>query len=126
MEYGGECAETSLSAVFRLAAVDHRIYCVYINAVGIEWDEAKRKSTLQKRGLDFASVADADWDEALTVEDSRTDYREVRFVSLLPIHGRLCVLAWCMRDRNLRVISLRKANARESRRHEEATRLHKG
>jgi len=94
--------------------------------VGIEWDEAKRKSTLQKRGLDFASVADAEWDEALTVEDSRTDYRETRFVSLVPIHGRLCVVAWCMRGRNMRVISLRKANARERNRHEEAAQIHKG
>jgi uncharacterized DUF497 family protein len=98
--------------------------------VGIEWDEAKRKSTLQKRGIDFASVADADWDEALTVEDSRTDYGEARFVSLVPIHGRLCAIAgltwaWCMRAENLRVISLRKANARERKRHEEAARLHK-
>jgi uncharacterized DUF497 family protein len=72
--------------------------------VGIEWDEAKRRSTLQKRGLDFASVVDADWDKALTVEDSRTDYGEARFVSLVPIRGRLCVVAWCTRDRNLRVI----------------------
>jgi uncharacterized protein len=94
--------------------------------VGIEWDEAKRKSTLQKRGLDFASVADADWDEAMTAEDSRTDYGEARFVSLVPIRGRLCVLAWCMRDKNLRIISLRKANAREKKRYEEATQIHKG
>lgn len=91
----------------------------------MEWDEAKRRSTLQKRGLDFASVADADWNEALTVEDSRTDYGEARFVSLVPIHGRLCVVAWCMRAENLRVISLRKANARERKRYEEAARLHK-
>jgi uncharacterized DUF497 family protein len=93
--------------------------------VGIEWDEAKRKSTLHKRGLDFASVDDADWDEALTVEDSRSDYGEERFVSLVPIHGRLCVVAWCVRAESLRVISLRKANAREKKRHEEAARLHK-
>jgi uncharacterized DUF497 family protein len=109
-----------------MGGVDRRIYCVYKNAVGIEWDEAKRKSTLQQRGLDFASVADAAWDEAMTVEDARSDYRESRFVSLVPIHGRLCVVAWCMRDRNLRVISLRKANARERKRHEEATQIHKG
>jgi len=94
--------------------------------VGIEWDEAKRKATLNKRGLDFASVADADWDEALTVEDSRTDYGETRFVSLIPIHNRLCVVAWCMRGKNLRIISLRKASAKERKRHEEAARLHKG
>jgi uncharacterized DUF497 family protein len=98
---------------------------VYIKSRRIEWDEAKRKTTLSKRGLDFASVADADWDQALTVEDSRTDYGETRFVSLVPIRDRLCVVAWSMRGKNLRVISLRKANARERKRHEETAQLHK-
>ena len=86
----------------------------------LDWDEPKRLWTLQERGLDFASVADADWDAALTVEDSRTDYGEARFVSLVPINGRLCVVAWCMRGDKLRVISLRKANARERKLHAES------
>ena len=79
----------------------------------LDWDEAKRAWTLRERGLDFASVAEADWDAALTVEDSRSDYGEMRHVSLVPINNRLCVVAWCMRGDRLRVISLRKANARE-------------
>ncbi len=86
----------------------------------LDWDEQKRERTLQERGLDFASVAEADWDEALTVEDSRTDYGEARFVSLVPIHDRLCVVAWCMRGDKLRVISLRKANSRERKLHGES------
>lgn len=86
----------------------------------LDWDERKRTRTLQERGMDFASVAEADWDEALTVEDSRTDYGEARFVSLVPIHGRLCVVAWCMRGDTLRVISLRKANSRERKLHGES------
>lgn len=85
----------------------------------LDWDEQKRTLTLQERGMDFASVAEADWDDALTVEDSRTDYGETRFVSLVPIHGRLCVVAWCMRGDKLRVISLRKANSRERKLHGE-------
>ncbi len=85
----------------------------------IEWDQAKREATLRTRGLDFATVADADWDNALTAEDIRTDYTERRFVSLVPIQGRLCVLAWCWRGDALRVISLRKANSRERKRYDE-------
>ncbi|MDK8871509.1 BrnT family toxin [Paracoccus sp. SSJ] len=85
----------------------------------LDWDEQKRERTLQERGLDFASVAHADWDAALTVEDSRTDYGETRFVSLVPVENRLCVVAWCWRGQKLRVISLRKANARERKRYEE-------
>lgn len=79
----------------------------------LDWDETKRSKTLQERGLDFASVAEADWDEALTVQDNRQDHGETRFVSLVPIHNRLCVVAWCARGDRIRIISLRKANARE-------------
>lgn len=79
----------------------------------LDWDENKRNWTLQERGMDFASVADADWDNALTAEDSRSEYGEVRFVSLVSINNRLCVVAWCERGEKLRVISLRKANGRE-------------
>ncbi|MFT4015037.1 MAG: BrnT family toxin [Paracoccus sp. (in: a-proteobacteria)] len=84
----------------------------------LDWDEQKRERTLQERGIDFASVAD--WDEALTVEDSRTDYGEARFVSLVPINERLCVVAWCVRGDKLRIISLRTANARERKRYDES------
>lgn len=79
----------------------------------IEWDNAKRKQTLKERGLDFADVAFVDWDQALTLQDSRQDYAEIRFITYAPIRNRLCVVAWCYRGQNLRVISLRKANTRE-------------
>lgn len=85
-----------------------------------EWDQDKRDKTLQERGLDFAHVEEADWDAALTEQDSRFDYPEDRFISLVPIHGRLCVVAWCVRGDALRVISLRKANERERKRYDEA------
>ncbi|KFI30429.1 MULTISPECIES: BrnT family toxin [Haematobacter] len=85
----------------------------------LDWDDAKRDWTLRERGLDFASVAEADWDSALTAEDLREDYAERRFVSLVPIRNRLCVVAWCIRGDALRVISLRKANTRERKRYEQ-------
>lgn len=85
----------------------------------LEWDDAKRLWTLRERGLDFADVALASWDRALTAEDTRGDYGERRFVSLVPIHDRLCVVAWCIRDDALRVISLRKANLRERTHYEQ-------
>lgn len=91
-----------------------------MNAMDLEWDERKREATLRERGLDFDSVAQADWDAALTVEDDRAVYGETRFVSLVPIQERLCVVAWCVRGDRLRVISLRKANNRERKRYDEA------
>ena len=88
----------------------------------LEWDDTKRARTLAERGLDFADVALVDWDRALTIEDLRADYSEIRFVTMAPIGDRLCVFAWCRRDDALRVISLRKANERERSRYEEALR----
>ncbi|KFI24567.1 hypothetical protein CG51_17765 [Haematobacter missouriensis] len=85
----------------------------------LDWDEDKRERTLQERGLDFVDVAAARWDNALTAEDQREEYGERRFVSLVPIQDRLCVVAWCIRGKGLRVISLRKANARERKRYEQ-------
>lgn len=85
----------------------------------LDWDEDKRQRTLRERGLDFAEVASAEWDDALTAEDTREDYGERHFVSLVPIRDRLCVVAWCIRGATLRVISLRKANARERKRYEQ-------
>jgi uncharacterized DUF497 family protein len=83
--------------------------------VDIEWDEQKRERTLAERGVDFADVEHLEWPLALTREDSRNNYGERRFVTLGPIHGRLCVLVWCERNGAMRIISLRKANQRERR-----------
>ena len=84
----------------------------------IEWDNAKRNQTLKERGLDFADVEFLNWETALTAEDTRADYTETRFVTIAQINNRLCVVVWTSRNGNLRVISLRKANAREEKRYE--------
>ncbi len=81
----------------------------------IEWDEQKRERTLAERAVDFADVEHLEWPLALTREDSRNNYGERRFVTLGPIHGRLCVLVWFERNGAMRIISLRKANQRERR-----------
>ena len=83
----------------------------------LEWDEAKRNWTLKTRSLDFADVALIDWDNALTLEDTRKKYSEKRFITYAALKGRFCVVAWCYRARRLRVISLRKANEREVKRY---------
>lgn len=93
---------------------------MYINTVKLEWDDKKRNKALAERGLDFADVASVDWDTAFTVEDTRADYAEARFVTTAPINNRLCVFAWCWRGEALRVISLRKANKRERNKYEKA------
>ena len=88
--------------------------------IELEWDEAKRLATLEQRQLDFADVAHIVWETALTVEDVRQDYSEVRYITLGMIFGRLHVCVWCYRGIAMRIISLRKANGREEKRYEQA------
>lgn len=85
-----------------------------------DWDNAKRKQTLDERGLDFADVQFLDWDTALTARDDRFDYGEDRFVTIGYMGERLCVVVWTFRADTLWVISLRKANKREINRYEKA------
>jgi uncharacterized DUF497 family protein len=78
-----------------------------------DWDSEKRKSNTTKHGVEFSAVADFDWESALTASDDRRDYGESRFFSIGFIGERLHVLVWAERGERVRIISLRKANARE-------------
>jgi len=85
--------------------------------IELEWDEAKRQATLSARGLDFADVARLEWEDAITLEDVRQPYRETRFITYGRLQSQMCVMAWCWRGQNIRVISLRRANKREVRKY---------
>lgn len=86
----------------------------------IEFDPEKNARNVELRGLPFDLVADFDFDSALVARDAREDYGEDRFIALGLIGERLHVLAYTMRGDRLRVISFRKANAREIERYEQA------
>ena len=88
-----------------------------------DWDETKRRANLVKHGVDFAEVDRLDWDHAVTREDTRGAYGERRFVSTVPLGGRLHVCVWTLRDGAPRLISLRRANPREIKTHA-AQKLH--
>lgn len=81
--------------------------------INYAWDEAKREATLAERGIDFADIRSFDWDSALVLRDEREDYGETRYRAMGLIAGRLHVVVVTPREEVLRVISLRKANARE-------------
>ncbi|MEO1687491.1 MAG: BrnT family toxin [Pseudomonadota bacterium] len=84
-----------------------------------EWDEAKRAANLAKHGVDFADAARLEWGAAKTFADRRRDYGEARTAALVPLGGRLHACLYTLRDGRLRIISLRKANARERRTYEQ-------
>lgn len=82
----------------------------------ITFDRAKRDRTLFERGLDFQRARDVFAGPHLTRADDRRDYGELRFISAGKLDGRIVVLVWTPRGRARRIISMRKANERESRR----------
>ena len=65
-----------------------------------------------------SSETDFDFNTAVISVDDRRDYGEQRFVALGQLDGRLHVLCYTETATGIRVISFRKANAREVRRHE--------
>ena len=91
----------------------------------LEWDEDKRRKTLEARGIDFAAMEDFDWSLSVTRIDRRRAYGEARYISVGNIGGSLHVAVWTERAGNRRLISLRKANTRERKAYEEAQELHR-
>ena len=79
------------------------------------WDETKRAETLLNRGIDFASMAYFDWENSIHQRSARNN--ESRWPSLGLIGNRLYHVVWTERGENIRIISLRKANAREATRY---------
>ena len=82
-----------------------------------EWNEAKRAETLLMRGIDFAAMEYFDWETALHRSSDRSG--ETRWSTLGLIGNRVCHVVWTERGQNIRIISLRKANAREATRYVE-------
>ena len=81
----------------------------------IEFDPAKRRSTLEERELDMAQAAEVFADDHLTVEDDRFDYGEPRFITIGFLSERMVILVWTPRGEAYRIISMRKANDREQK-----------
>jgi len=82
-----------------------------------EWDESKRKTNLSKHGVDFAVIESFVWEEATVISDNRKNYGELRFLAVGPIGDRLHCVIFSVRDENIRIISLRKANRKEVERY---------
>jgi uncharacterized DUF497 family protein len=78
-----------------------------------EWNEAKRVENLERHGVDFMAVHGFDWPTAVVFEDRRRDYGETRMLAYGKVAERLHVLVYTRRPNARRIISLRKANARE-------------
>jgi uncharacterized DUF497 family protein len=83
-----------------------------------DWDPRKSERCLRERGFSFDFVIPAFADPERRVEmDDRRDYGEPRYRLYGRIAGRLFVIVYTPRDTVTWIISARKANPREVRRH---------
>ena len=78
-----------------------------------DWDDLKAEYNLRKHGVPFSRVVDFDFDLAQSVADERRSYGEDRMIAYAPLDGRLHCLVYVIRADTFRIISLRRANARE-------------
>ena len=79
----------------------------------VSFDPAKDEWNIRVRGFSFLAAADFDFEHALYAV-------ETRYVALGRLGDRLHVLCFVETDDGIRVVSFRKANAREVRRYEKA------
>ena len=84
-----------------------------------QWDEQKAESNEVKHSVSFQFATRAFEDEnRLTVVDDRSNYREVRYITLAKIDSRVYIVVFTLRSSIIRLISARKANKREVKRYE--------
>jgi hypothetical protein len=86
------------------------------------WDEAKRKSNLEKHGLDFKDARLVyDNPEKCTYDSSRQGEQRWMDLALAVIRGRLLALIYTERGNDVHVISFRPASREEHQQYEQDT-----
>ena len=83
--------------------------------MAFEWDEDNREAHLVKHCVDFRDVTPMFDGPTLETVDERHNYSETRIDALGEAGGRVYAVAYTWRHANRRIISARKANAREQR-----------
>jgi uncharacterized protein len=87
--------------------------------VNFEWDPRKAAANERKHGVSFdeAMTVFADW-ESITIPDpDHSEDEERLLIVALSARGRILVVSYVERGDNVRIISARRADARERRKH---------
>ena len=79
------------------------------------WDEAKRRLSLRKHGIDFADANRIFRGVTFTAEDTREDYGEQRFLTLGLLADQVVSVTHTEQGEEIRIISIRKATKHEAR-----------
>ena len=85
-----------------------------------EWHRLKADSNLRKHGVSFDEAVTVFYDPlSASFDDAQHSADEVRLITVgYSARGRLLVVAHTERGTNVRIISARRATARERKRHE--------
>ena len=92
---------------------------MYYDVVKFEWDEKKCRENLRKHGVSFEDVDLVFDGDTITFLDDRVDYGEKRYITLGALTGRIVVIVHTLRGETIRILSMRKANAREKKIYQE-------
>ncbi len=85
-----------------------------------EWDEQKRKTNIQKHGLDFRNTWKLFNFPILVAADDRYEYEEDRWIGIGMLEGRTLIVIFTERaDDTIRIISMMKALSHEKIRYEQ-------
>ena len=85
--------------------------------MSIDFDPAKDAINREKHGVSLSRAAEIDLTTAFVLADDRKGYGEPRWRAYAMLDDRLHMLAFTVRHGRVRVISLRRANARETKRY---------
>jgi uncharacterized DUF497 family protein len=85
---------------------------------GCLFDSRKDAANIVKHGVSLAKAKEFDWKNAYYETDDRRDYGEHRVIATGLLSGRIHVMIFTQRMSVYRIISLRKANARERKKYE--------
>ena len=85
--------------------------------MNFSYDPAKNDWNIRERGLSFERAADFDFEMAKIWQDLRKPYPDARFVAIGYLDDRLHGLVFGETERDICVISFRKANLREGAKH---------
>ncbi len=87
------------------------------------WDEEKRLSNLAKHDLDFADAALVyDSSNKITIPEQRHGESRLVDIAMVEVLGRILLLAYVVRDEEVRVISFRVAHRKERKTYEARSR----
>ncbi len=82
--------------------------------MNIEFDSYKNQVNIAKHGVSLGMASQLDWESALVWVDERHAYGELRMIALVPEPPVLFYVAFVDRGDLRRIISLRRANQRET------------